>query len=115
MELLDLFRDPLADVAATGRLRDDIAPDELAGYCLHVLAAAGGLPSESAVQRFVMVTLDGLRPAGGTVTTGNGLPRAPRALTAGDGRCPPRRIRVSARGTSRPAMPGGVRRAGPWP
>jgi AcrR family transcriptional regulator len=67
-QLLDLFRDLLANVAATGRLRDDIAPDELASYCLHALAAAGGLPSESAVQRLVTVTLDGLHPAGGTAS-----------------------------------------------
>jgi AcrR family transcriptional regulator len=64
-QLLDLFRDLLADVAATGQLRDDIAPDELASYCLHALAAAGSLPSDSAVSRLVTVTLDGLRPTGG--------------------------------------------------
>ncbi|MEV4334106.1 TetR/AcrR family transcriptional regulator [Streptomyces sp. NPDC049597] len=62
--LLDLFRELLHDVAATGALRDDVAPAELARYCLHALAAAGDLPSEEAVRRLVTVTLAGLRPPG---------------------------------------------------
>jgi hypothetical protein len=45
------------------RHRRDVAPDELAVYCLNALAAAGDLPSEAAVRRLVTVTLDGLRPA----------------------------------------------------
>jgi AcrR family transcriptional regulator len=60
-QLVDLFRDLLAEVAATGDVRDDIAPDELASYCLHALTAAGELPSEAAVQRLVTVTIDALR------------------------------------------------------
>ncbi len=58
-QLIDLFRDLLADVAATGAVRDDVAPDELASYCLHALTAAADLPSEAAVRRLVAVTLDG--------------------------------------------------------
>ncbi|MGN9810027.1 hypothetical protein ACTMSW_11800 [Micromonospora sp. BQ11] len=61
-QLAHLFRDLLTEVAATGDLRDDLAPDELASYCLHALAAAGDLPSEAAVDRLVGVTLTGLRP-----------------------------------------------------
>jgi AcrR family transcriptional regulator len=61
-QLIDLFRDLLTEVAATGELRDDVAPDELASYCLHALTAAGSLPSEAAVRRLVEVTLAGLRP-----------------------------------------------------
>jgi AcrR family transcriptional regulator len=61
-QLIDLFRDLLTEVAATGGLRDDVAPNELAGYCLHALSAAGNLPSEAAVRRLVAVTLAGLRP-----------------------------------------------------
>ncbi|MGM1060868.1 TetR/AcrR family transcriptional regulator [Saccharothrix sp. Mg75] len=57
-----LIKDLLTEVAATGDLRDDVAPGELAGYCVHALAAAGSLPSETAVRRLVTVTLDGLRP-----------------------------------------------------
>ena len=45
-----------------GDVRDDVAPDELASYCLHALAAAGDLPSEDAGRRLVAVTLAGLRP-----------------------------------------------------
>ncbi|MPZ60265.1 MAG: TetR family transcriptional regulator [Propionibacteriales bacterium] len=61
-QLLDLFRDLLSEVAATGDLRDDVSPAELASYCLYALSAAGSLPSEAAVRSLVAVTLDGLRP-----------------------------------------------------
>lgn len=61
-QLVDLFRDMLTAVAATGGLREDVATEELASFCLHALGAAGGLPSESAVRRLVKVTLAGLRP-----------------------------------------------------
>jgi AcrR family transcriptional regulator len=54
----------LAAGAEEGVVRDDVAPDELAAYCLHALAAAGGLSSEGAVHRLVRVTVDGLRPPG---------------------------------------------------
>jgi hypothetical protein len=57
-----LIRDPLAEGSNSGDLRDDVAPDELAGYCLHALTAAGNLPSKGAVHRLVTVTLTGLRP-----------------------------------------------------
>lgn len=60
-QLTDLFRDLLTEVAAAGELRDDVATDELASYCLHALTAAGSLPSE-AVDRLVVVTLAGLHP-----------------------------------------------------
>jgi AcrR family transcriptional regulator len=60
-QLRDMVRDLLADAAATGHIRDDIAPDELASYCLHALAAARSLPSKAAVRRLVAVTLAGLR------------------------------------------------------
>ena len=60
-ELLDLFGELLTEVAATGDLRDDIAPDELAIFCVHALSAAGRLPSEAAVRRLVAVTLAALR------------------------------------------------------
>jgi AcrR family transcriptional regulator len=60
-QLLALFRDALAEAAATGQVHDDAPPDELASYCLHALAAAGSLPSKAAVGRLVAVTLAGLR------------------------------------------------------
>jgi AcrR family transcriptional regulator len=58
----DMLRDLLAEAATTGDVRDDVAPDELASYCLHALTAAGSLPSRAAVGRLVTVTLAGLRP-----------------------------------------------------
>jgi AcrR family transcriptional regulator len=56
-----MIRDLLIEGAETGEVRDDVAPDELAGYCLHALTAAGTLPSKAAVRRLVTVTLAGLR------------------------------------------------------
>ena len=61
-QLRTMIRDLLAEGARAGDLRDDVAPDELASYCLHALAAAGSLPSKAAVRRLVTVTLAGLRP-----------------------------------------------------
>ena len=61
-QLLNLIRDLLTEVAETGQLRNDVAPKELANYCLHALSAAGSLQSEAAVRRLVTVTLAGLRP-----------------------------------------------------
>ncbi|MGH3131142.1 MAG: TetR/AcrR family transcriptional regulator [Gaiellaceae bacterium] len=61
-ELSDFIRDLLAEGAETGDLRNDVAPDELASYCLHALAAASSLPSRAAVRRLVTVTLAGLGP-----------------------------------------------------
>lgn len=53
----------VSKAAKTGNVRNDVAPRELAGYCLHALAAANTLTSEAAVRRLVAVTLTGLRPA----------------------------------------------------
>ena len=61
-QLQDVVADLLAEGAEAGSVRSDIAPDELAGYCLHALTAAGGLPSEDAVRRLLAVTMSGLRP-----------------------------------------------------
>jgi len=58
----DMIRGLLTEVAETGDVRHDVAPDELASYCLHALAAASSLPSKAAVRRLVTVTLAGLRP-----------------------------------------------------
>jgi hypothetical protein len=56
------IRGLLAEGVASGEVRDDVAPDELAGFCLYALGAASGLDSEDAVRRLVLVTVDGLRP-----------------------------------------------------
>jgi AcrR family transcriptional regulator len=61
-QLTRLIEDLLARAASSGDVRDDIAPDELAAYCLHALAAASTLPSAAAVRRLVTITLAGLRP-----------------------------------------------------
>src|ERR671910_2679003 len=54
--LTDIIRDLLREAADTGHIRDDIAPEELASYCLSALAAASSRPSEDAVRRLVTVT-----------------------------------------------------------
>jgi AcrR family transcriptional regulator len=58
----DMIKDLLIEAAQTGEIRDDVAPDELASYCLHALRAGSSLKSKAAVHRLVMVTLAGLRP-----------------------------------------------------
>jgi AcrR family transcriptional regulator len=69
--LRHFIRDLVAEGAKIGDLRDDVAPDELASYCLHALAAASSLPSKAAVRRLVMVTVAGMQPPGGA----DGRPR----------------------------------------
>lgn len=63
-ELRDFIRDLLAEGAESGEVRNDVAPEELAAYCLHALSAASGLSSHAAVSRLVTVTLDGLHGNG---------------------------------------------------
>ena len=61
-QLHSLVRDLLVEAAICGEIRGDVAPAELAAYCLHALGAAGGMPSGAAVDRLVAVTISGLRP-----------------------------------------------------
>jgi AcrR family transcriptional regulator len=58
--LRDLLRVLLAQAAESGDVRDDVAPDELASYCLHALEAASSLPSTDAIHRLVRVIVAGL-------------------------------------------------------
>jgi len=76
-QLRDLVRELLTEGAQTGDIRDDVAPDELANYCLHALTAASSLPSKAAVRRLVTVTLAGLRPPRpeGPAATSTATPR----------------------------------------
>ena len=61
-KLVALIADLLRQGVKVGEIRDDVAPNELAAYCLHALTAAGNLPSKAAVHRLVIITLAGLRP-----------------------------------------------------
>jgi AcrR family transcriptional regulator len=61
-QVRDMLSDLLAQVAATGDIRDDVPAEELAGYCAYALSAARSLPSQAAVRRLVTVTLAGLHP-----------------------------------------------------
>ncbi len=60
-QLSNFIRDMLTQGAEAGDIRNDIAPAELASYCLHALTGASSLPSKAAVLRLVKVTLAGLR------------------------------------------------------
>jgi AcrR family transcriptional regulator len=61
-QLRDVVRDLLVGAAASGDVRNDVAPDELANFCLHALTGASRLQSKAAVHRLVTVTLAGVRP-----------------------------------------------------
>lgn len=61
-QLDDLVRELVSVGQEAGDIRNDVAPDELATYCLHALQAASTLRSKSAVRRLVAVTLAALRP-----------------------------------------------------
>lgn len=62
-ELRRMVRTLLSDAVATGAVRSDVSPDELAEYCLHALSASNRLPSKPSVRRLVEVTIGGLRGA----------------------------------------------------
>ena len=59
-ELGELFSGLLTEAAATGAVRKDIPPHELAGYCLHALEAAAESGTVAATDRLVSVVLAGL-------------------------------------------------------
>jgi AcrR family transcriptional regulator len=56
------MRDVLAEAADAEAARSDVAPEELARYCLSALTAARELPSKAAVGRLVGLVLAGLSP-----------------------------------------------------
>lgn len=61
-QLRGMVRDLLTEAAGAGDIRDDVATDELASYCLHALTAASSLASKAAARRLVTIILAGLRP-----------------------------------------------------
>lgn len=60
--MLTIFRRVLTDAARDGEVRTDVPVDEVALYCLHALAAAGGLPPDAAVRRLVALIDASLKP-----------------------------------------------------
>ncbi|WP_247046606.1 TetR/AcrR family transcriptional regulator [Arthrobacter rhizosphaerae] len=60
--LIDFLTELIQEGAKAAVFRSDVAPDELAAYCLHALEAAAGLSSRAAIARLVKVTLAGLQP-----------------------------------------------------
>ena len=67
--LNEFLTDLLRKGAQAGVFRDDVSPDELAGYCLHALEAAATLTSPDAALRLVKVTMSGLQPPAPAGTT----------------------------------------------
>ncbi|MQY30473.1 TetR/AcrR family transcriptional regulator [Nocardia aurantia] len=59
--LRELIGALIAESAATGHLRGDIDPAELANYCLHALNGAATLTTDTAITRLIDLTLTGLR------------------------------------------------------
>ena len=59
--LTSFIADLIEAGANAGELRDDVAAEELAKFCLHALTASSSLPSKAAVRRLVQVTMAGLR------------------------------------------------------
>ena len=59
-----LLTDLLASAAEAGEVRRDIAPAELATFCVHALGAAARLRSKAAVGRLVVLTRAALDPPG---------------------------------------------------
>lgn len=57
-----MIRHLVVEGTRSGDIRSDVAPDEVAAYCLHALTAAGRLRSRAAVGRLVAMTLAGVRP-----------------------------------------------------
>jgi AcrR family transcriptional regulator len=60
-QIRDFIQALVVDAVEAGELRDDVAPGELASFCVHALGAAANLPSKAAARRLVMVTLAGMR------------------------------------------------------
>jgi AcrR family transcriptional regulator len=61
-ELHGLVAGLLREGIQAGFVREDVAAEELAAYCLSALGAAERLTSRAAIRRLVAVTLAGLRP-----------------------------------------------------
>jgi AcrR family transcriptional regulator len=64
-QLHRVLRDLIAEAAADGDMRSDVAAADLATYCIHALSGAAELPTRKAVHQLVTVTLAGLRATAG--------------------------------------------------
>jgi AcrR family transcriptional regulator len=61
-QLRSFVAELLREAAEAGDVRADIAPEELANYCLHALTAAGTAHSKAAIDRLVQLIMGGLEP-----------------------------------------------------
>jgi AcrR family transcriptional regulator len=60
--LTEFIEELLQAGADAGEIRDDVAPSELATFCVHALSAAAELPSKAAVRRLVALTRAAIAP-----------------------------------------------------
>lgn len=58
-----VIRELIAEAAQAGDVRSDVAPAELASYCVAALTASRTLPSMVAVHRLVEIVVGSLRPS----------------------------------------------------
>ncbi|QYG94210.1 TetR/AcrR family transcriptional regulator [Iamia sp. SCSIO 61187] len=66
-EVESLFTDLIDAAARHGAVRDDVAPRELAVFCIGALGGARHLPSKAAARRLVATVLEGLRFEGSAI------------------------------------------------
>ena len=83
-QLHRMIRDLVTEGADAGQLRDDVAADELASYCLHALTAASGMASKAAVRRLVAVIMAGLRRDVSRVRRAERAGSDPSSVAVGD-------------------------------
>lgn len=62
-QLKDFLAELIQEGAGAAVFRGDVAPVELATFCLHALGAASALTSQEAVLRLIRVTMDALQPS----------------------------------------------------
>lgn len=71
-QLHELLEGLLAEGAEAGELRRDVAPHELAVFCLRALTAAAELPGDNAPRRVVLLTMAGIASDRAAASSSNG-------------------------------------------
>lgn len=67
-QLHALFAESMAAAQREGQVRSDLPAGELAAFCVNALAAAGILPSRTALDRLVSLVWESLHPAKATTS-----------------------------------------------
>lgn len=72
--LRGFLTDLISTAAASGEVRDDMPPAELANYCLNALTAATTVTSKAALTRLVDLTITALHPPPNTQNRAESIP-----------------------------------------